>query len=44
VLDILFGNLKELPKPVGKYSVGITQLDFTDSSRKKVFAFEEDNI
>ena len=43
MLDILFGNLKELPKPVGKYSVGITQLDFTDSSRKKVFAFEEDN-
>ncbi len=43
VLGILFGNLKELPKPVGKYTVGITQLDFTDKSRKKVLTFEEDN-
>ncbi len=43
MLGILFGNLKELPKPVGKYIVGITQLDFTDKSRKKVLTFEEDN-
>ena len=43
MLGILLGNLKELPKPVGKYLVGITQLDFTDKSRKKVFPFEEDN-
>ena len=43
MLGILFGNSKELPKPVGKYLVGITQLDFTDKSRKKVFIFEEDN-
>ena len=43
MLGFLFGNLKELPKPVGKYLVGITQLDFTDKSRKKVFPFEEDN-
>ena len=43
VLGFLFGNIKELPKPVGKYIVGITQLDFTDKSRKKVFTFEEDN-
>ncbi|WP_019508375.1 hypothetical protein [Pleurocapsa sp. PCC 7319] len=43
MLGILFGNSKELPKPVGKYVVGITQLDFTDKSRKKVFPFEEDN-
>ncbi|MDJ0632410.1 MAG: hypothetical protein QNJ34_04380 [Xenococcaceae cyanobacterium MO_188.B29] len=43
MLGFLFGNLKELPKPVGKYPVGITQLDFTDKSRKKVFPFEEDN-
>ena len=40
MLGILLGNLKELPKPVGKYLVGITQLDFTDKSRKKVFPFE----
>ena len=43
MLGSLFGNLKELPKPVGKYTVGITQLYFTDRSRKKVFPFEEDN-
>ena len=43
MLGILFGNSPELPKPVGKYLVGITQLDFTDRSRKKVFPFEEDN-
>ena len=43
MLGILFKNLKELPEPIGKYSVGITQLDFTDNSRKKVFPFEEDN-
>ncbi len=43
MLESLFGNLKELPKPIGKYIVGITQLDFTDQSRKKVFPFEEDN-
>ncbi|WP_036799077.1 hypothetical protein [Pleurocapsa sp. PCC 7319] len=43
MLGILFGNVKELPKPVGKYIVGITQLDFTDKSRKKVLTFEEDN-
>lgn len=39
----MFGNLKELPKPIGKYTVGITQMDFIDKSRKKVFEFEEDN-
>ena len=43
MLQILFDNLKELPKPVGKYVVGITQLDFTDKSRTKVLTFEEDN-
>ena len=43
MLGNLWGNLKELPKPVGKYVVGITQLDFTDKSRTKVFQFEEDN-
>ncbi|MEM8718566.1 MAG: hypothetical protein AAGE84_04560 [Cyanobacteria bacterium P01_G01_bin.39] len=43
VLGFLFGNLKELPKPLGKYIVGITQLDFTDKSRKKVFSFEKDD-
>ena len=43
MLQILFNNLKELPKPVGKYLVGITHLDFTDKSRTKVFHFEEDN-
>ena len=43
MLEFLFGNLKELPKPLGKYIVGITQLDFTDKSRKKVFPFEEDD-
>ena len=43
MLEFLFGNSKELPKPVGKYVVGITQLDFTDKSRKKVFPFEIDN-
>ncbi len=43
MLEIFLGNLKELPKPLGKYLVGITQLDFTDYSRKKVFTFEEDN-
>ena len=37
MLGFLFGNLKELPKPLGKHIVGITQLDFTDKSRKKVF-------
>ena len=43
MLGNLFGNLKELPKPLGKYIVGITQLDFTDRSRTKVFPFENDN-
>ena len=43
MLEILFKNSKELPKPVVKYIVGITQLDFTDQSRKKVLTFEEDN-
>ncbi|MGB3638591.1 MAG: hypothetical protein WBA39_13595 [Rivularia sp. (in: cyanobacteria)] len=43
LLDIIFRNSKELPKPVGKHFVGITQLDFTDENRKKVFPFEEDN-
>lgn len=43
MLEKLFKNSKELPKPVGKYIVGITQLDFVDRSRKKVFPFEEDN-
>ena len=43
MLGNLFGNLKELPKPLGKYIVGIMQLDFTDRSRTKVFPFEEDN-
>jgi predicted dienelactone hydrolase len=43
VLGNLFRNLKELPKPLGKYIVGIMQLDFTDRSRTKVFPFEKDN-
>ncbi len=43
MLGNLWVNLTELPKPVGKYVVGITQLDFTDKSRTKVFQFEEDN-
>ncbi|MEM8780531.1 MAG: hypothetical protein AAGF26_17040, partial [Cyanobacteria bacterium P01_G01_bin.49] len=43
MLGFLFGNLKELPKPLGQYIVGITQLDFIDKSRKKVFSFEKDN-
>ena len=43
MLGNLFGNLKKLPKPLGKYIVGITQLDFTDRSRTKVFPFEKDN-
>ena len=43
MLGFLFGNLKELPKPLGKHIVGITQLDFTDKSRKKVFSFEKDD-
>ena len=43
MLGFLFGNLNELPKPLGKYIVGITQFDFTDKSRKKVFSFEKDD-
>ncbi|MGF1541991.1 MAG: hypothetical protein ACFCU5_16335 [Pleurocapsa sp.] len=43
MLGNLFRNLKELPKPLGKYIVGIMQLDFTDRSRTKVFPFEKDN-
>ncbi len=37
----MFGNLKELPKPVGAYTVGITHMDFIDGDRKQVFEFEE---
>ncbi|MGF7059027.1 hypothetical protein [Brassicibacter mesophilus] len=37
----MFGNLKELPKPVGTYTVGITHMDFIDQARKQVFPFEE---
>lgn len=36
----MFGNLKEIPKPIGKYNVGITQMDFIDLNRKEVFEFE----
>ncbi len=43
MLETFFKNSKELPKPVGKYIVGITQLDFVDRSRKKVFPFEEED-
>ena len=43
MLGSLFGNFKELPKPLGKYVVGIVQLDFSDRNRTKVFPFEEDN-
>ena len=31
MLQILFDNLKELPKPVGKYVVGIKQLEIIDT-------------
>ena len=43
MIGSLWGNLTELPKPVGKHIVGITQLDFTDKSRTQVFPFEENN-
>ncbi|MFK5884156.1 MAG: hypothetical protein QM489_07465, partial [Candidatus Izemoplasma sp.] len=39
----MFGNLKELPIPVGKYTVGVKQMDFIDQSRKQVFDFEDTN-
>ncbi|QUI22403.1 hypothetical protein HZI73_08855 [Vallitalea pronyensis] len=37
----MFGNVKELPKPVGTYTVGITQMVLTDKTRKQVFPFED---
>jgi len=39
----MFGNLKELPKPIGKYTVGVLKTDFLDKSRQKVFSFEKDD-
>lgn len=39
----MFGNLKELPKPVGEYLVGMIHMDFIDQSRSQVFSFEEEN-
>ncbi|QOR34940.1 hypothetical protein IMX26_15995 [Clostridium sp. 'deep sea'] len=40
----MFGNLKELPIPNGKYNVGITQIDFVDKSRKTVFGFKNEGV
>jgi len=39
----LFGNVKELPKPIGNYRVGVKRYDFIDQSRKQVFSFEDKN-
>ena len=39
----MFGNLKELPKPIGEYIVGITHMDLIDQSRRQVFPFEEED-
>jgi predicted dienelactone hydrolase len=35
----MFKNLKEFPKPMGNYVVGITDIDFLDEKRKGVFSF-----
>lgn len=37
----MFGNLKELPKPVGEYTVGITEMNFKDLNRKGVFPVDK---
>ncbi len=36
-------NLKELPKPMGNYTVGITHLEFTDLDRKEIFDKTKDS-
>lgn len=40
----MFGNLKEFPKPIGSYVVGITKIDFLDEKRKGVFDFAKDEL
>ncbi len=33
----MFGNLKEFPKPSGSYVVGITEMNFIDTDRKRIY-------
>lgn len=40
----MFGNVKEFPKPLGQYVVGITEMDFVDQERKGVFNFCKDEV
>lgn len=35
----MFGNLKALPKPMGTYVVGLTEMSFTDDTRVGLFEF-----
>lgn len=38
----MFGNVEELPKPIGKYHVGTKEFVFEDNTRKQVFHFEKE--
>jgi dienelactone hydrolase len=38
----MFSNIKEFPKPIGSYLVGITEMQFTDESRIGLFDFDPD--
>ncbi len=38
----MFGNLKELPKPLGDFAVGFMETEFTDTARTGIFAFAKD--
>ncbi|MDQ0208588.1 alpha/beta hydrolase [Alkalicoccobacillus murimartini] len=39
----MFQNNKEFPEPYGDYVVGLTEMDFIDKNRKKLFGSSENN-
>lgn len=40
----MFGNIKEFPKPIGTYLVGITEMQFSDETRKGLFDFDPEEV